>query len=226
MSSKSSRRWLERQRRDPYVKQARRQGLASRASFKLEELDQRERLFRNGMTVIDLGAAPGGWSRYAAGRVGSGGQRDGRQAGRSGGRPAGRVVALDLLEMDVPDGVEFLQGDFREQVVLDELLARIGDRGADLVISDMAPNMSGIRSADQARAMYLAELALEFAGRVLVEGGGLLVKLFHGEGFDDFVRSARVDFAITRVRKPPASRADSREVYLLSRNFRGRQAPN
>jgi 23S rRNA (uridine2552-2'-O)-methyltransferase len=203
MSSKSSRRWLDRQRRDPFVKQARRQGLPSRSSFKLSELDERERLFRRGMTVVDLGAAPGGWSRYAAERVGD----------------HGRVIALDLLEMSVPAGVVFLQGDFREQAVLDRLLETIDGRGVDLVISDMAPNMSGIRSADQARSMALAELAFDLAERVLLPSGSFLVKLFQGAGFDDYVRLARSRFGSTKLRKPAASRADSREVYLLSRNF-------
>lgn len=206
MSSNSSRRWLDRQRRDPYVKQAREKGLPSRASFKLSELDQRERLLRKGMMVVDLGSSPGGWSRYAAEKVGE----------------HGRVVALDLLDMPVPPGVEFIQGDFHEQQVLDQLLTCIGDRAVDLVICDMAPNMSGIRSADQARAMGLAELALELATQVLAPSGGFLVKLFHGVGFEEFVRETRRQFGSTKVRKPAASRADSREVYLLSRNFRGR----
>ena len=203
MSSKSSRRWLDRQRRDPFVKKARSQGLPSRSSFKLSELDERERLFRRGMTVVDLGAAPGGWSRYAADRVGE----------------HGRVIALDLLDMPVPAGVVFVQGDFREQVVLDRLLETIDGRGVDLVISDMAPNMSGIRSVDQARSMALAELAFDLAEQVLLPSGSFLVKLFQGAGFDDFVRLARRHFGTTKLRKPAASRADSREVYLLSRNF-------
>lgn len=205
MSSNSSRRWLDRQRRDPFVKAAREKGLPSRASFKLSELDERERLLRRGMAVVDLGAAPGGWSRYAAEQVGE----------------HGRVVALDILDMPVPPGVEFVQGDFHEQAVLDELLAVIGDRSVDLVISDMAPNMSGVRSADQARSMGVAELALELVGQVLAPSGSFLVKLFHGAGFDDYVREVRGQFAKTRVRKPAASRSDSREVYLLARNYRG-----
>jgi len=203
MSSKSSRRWLDRQRRDPFVKKAQRQGLPSRSSFKLSELDERERLFRRGMIVVDLGSAPGGWSRYAAERVGD----------------HGRVIALDLLDMPVPAGVVFLQGDFREQAVLDRLLETIDGRGVDLVISDMAPNMSGIRSADQARSMALAELAFDLAERVLLPSGSFLVKLFQGAGFDEYVRLARSHFGSTKLRKPAASRADSREVYLLSRNF-------
>ena len=206
MSSNSSRRWLDRQRRDPYVKKAQEQGLPSRASFKLSELDEREHLLRRGMTVVDLGAAPGGWSRYAAERVGE----------------QGWVVALDVLEMNAPHGVEFIQGDFHQQAVFDALLETIGDRRVDLVICDMAPNMSGIRSADQARAMALAELALDLVGHVLAPSGSFLVKLFHGVGFEGFVREVRAQFSSTKVRKPAASRADSREVYLLSRGYRGR----
>jgi len=174
--------------------------------FKLSELDEREHLLRRGMTVVDLGAAPGGWSRYAAERVGE----------------QGWVVALDVLEMNAPHGVEFIQGDFHQQAVFDALLETIGDRRVDLVICDMAPNMSGIRSADQARAMALAELALDLVGHVLAPSGSFLVKLFHGVGFEGFVREVRAQFSSTKVRKPAASRADSREVYLLSRGYRGR----
>jgi len=202
--SKSSTRWLRRQEADPYVQSARHQGLASRAAFKLQQIDQRDRLLRPGMLVVDLGAAPGGWSQYAAARIG----------------PVGKVVAVDLLPMDVPAGIEYIQGDFTQNACHDALLTALQGRPADLVISDMAPNITGIRSSDQARAMYLAELALELAREVLGAEGGFLVKLFQGEGFDNFVRETRNVFARVAVRKPEASRAESREVYLLTRGFR------
>jgi 23S rRNA (uridine2552-2'-O)-methyltransferase len=203
--SASSQRWLQRQGQDPYVRRAQAEGWRSRAVFKLEELDRRDRLIRPGMVVVDLGAAPGGWSQYVARRL------DGR----------GRVLALDVLPMDALAGVEDLQGDFTEDSVLEALLARLDGQPVDLVLTDMAPNMSGTRAVDQPRAMMLAELALEFARRVLRPGGDFVAKLFHGEGFDEFVRECRGCFAQVRARKPQASRGDSRETYLVARQFRG-----
>lgn len=201
---KSSRRWLAEHEGDPYVRRAREGGWRSRAVFKLEELDRRARLIRPGMSIVDLGAAPGAWSQYAARRL----------AGN------GTVVALDLLPMEPLDGVRFIQGDFHEQAVLDELLAVLGETRVDLVMSDMAPNISGMRAVDQPRAMALAELVADLAARVLAPGGAMVVKLFHGEGFDAYVREARERFARVAVRKPKASRPASRETYLVAVNYR------
>ncbi len=200
--SKSSRAWLARHFRDPYVKRAQEQGARSRAYFKLAEIDARDKLFRPGITVVDLGAAPGGWSEYAA----------------RGGAPRGRVIAVDLLPMDPIPGVDFIQGDFADPAVLDLVKVRLAG-GADLVISDMAPNMTGVTATDQARAMALAERAVAFAEEVLRPNGALLLKAFQGAGFDDLVRRLRRRYGKTAVRKPGASRAESREVYLLARNF-------
>jgi len=199
--SKSSKRWLEEHFDDPYVKQAQQEGLRSRAAFKLTELDEKYRLIAPGMLVVDLGAAPGGWSEAAAPRVGQN----------------GRVIALDLLPMEPLDNVEFIQGDFTEDEPLQALESALNGKKADLVLSDMAPNMSGVAVTDQARAMYLAELALDFAAQHLKPGGVLLVKMFQGEGFDAFVRSCREAFEKVQIRKPGASRPRSREVYLLAR---------
>jgi 23S rRNA (uridine2552-2'-O)-methyltransferase len=197
--------WLQGQLNDPYVKRAHREGARSRAFYKLSEIVDADGLLRPGMQVVDLGAAPGGWSQYVAGRL------DGR----------GRVVAVDLLEMPTIAGVAFVQGDFREQAVLDAVLAALGGRGADLVLSDMAPNISGQRAVDQPRAMYLAELAMDFAHQTLSAGGALIVKLFQGEGFDEYLATARKRFSSVRIRKPAASRSRSREVYLVARGFDG-----
>ena len=198
--SKSSRRWLDEHASDTYVQRARKQGLRSRAAFKLEELDSAERLLRPGMVIVDLGAAPGGWSQYAAQKL----------AGR------GAVYAMDLLPMDALAGVEFIVGDFREPGPLAALEAALAGRPVDLVMSDMAPNMSGVDVVDQPRAMHLAELALEFALKALRPGGSLLVKVFQGAGFEELVRNARREFVTVRMRKPPASRARSAEMYLLA----------
>lgn len=202
--SQSSRRWLSEHFRDEYVKRAQQEGLRSRAVFKLKELDERHRLLKPGMTVIDLGAAPGGWSEYAAQRVGRN----------------GRVVALDILPMDAIDGVTVIEGDFREESVLEELRRAIDGRPVQLVLSDMAPNMSGMKAVDQPRAMYLSELALQLAREVLAPGGGFLIKLFQGEGSDAFLREVRKSFAACSIKKPDASRARSREVYLLASGFK------
>ena len=201
--SKSSSRWLADHSQDEFVRRAQKEGWRSRAVFKISEVHERDKLILPGMTVVDLGAAPGGWSQYAAKIL------DGH----------GQIFALDLLPMDALDGVEYLQGDFQEEAVLDELKTRLQGNRVDLVLSDMAPNMSGIGAVDQPRAMYLAELALDFANTVLNPGGSLFVKLFQGEGFDGFVRLTRQTFETVRVRKPKASRPKSREVYMLARNY-------
>lgn len=202
--SSSSARWKQRQARDPFVKKAQVEGWRSRAVFKLMEIQQRERLLHTGAVVVDLGAAPGAWSQYVTSVVG----------------PQGRVVATDILDMEPLPGVDFVRGDFREEEVLKLLLDLLGEARADAVLSDMAPNMSGTRAVDQPRAMYLAELALDFAGRVLKPGGSFVVKLFQGEGFQEYVETARSRFASLRMRKPEASRRGNRETYLVARNFR------
>lgn len=205
MSRKSSSaRWKARQARDPFVKRARSEGWRSRAVFKLSELQGRERLMKPGSVVVDLGAAPGAWSQFAAGVTG----------------PQGRVLALDLLPMDPLAGVEILQGDFREEAMMNSLLASLSGAPVDLVLSDMAPNMSGTRVVDQPRAMHLAELAFDFAIQVLRPGGNLVVKLFQGEGFQEYVAASRARFDSVRLRKPSASRSGNRETYLVARNFR------
>jgi 23S rRNA (uridine2552-2'-O)-methyltransferase len=201
--SKSSARWLAEHANDEYVKRAQREGWRSRAVYKLAEIQRTERLLRPGIRCVDLGAAPGGWSQYAA-RTLSG---------------AGRIVATDVLPMDAIVGVEFIQGDFREAAVLDQVLAAVGTAKVDLVLSDMAPNMAGIDAVDQPRSMYLAELALEFADRVLAPGGDLLVKLFHGEGFDRIIKDTRGKYGRVLTKKPKASRTRSPEIYLLARQF-------
>jgi 23S rRNA (uridine2552-2'-O)-methyltransferase len=200
---RSSGSWRDRQERDPYVQRARREGWRSRAVFKLEEIDRKERLLRPGMVCVDLGAAPGGWSQYVTEKL------DGRA----------RIVAVDLLPMDALPQVEFIEGDFREDEIFERLLEAVGEEGADLVMSDMAPNISGTKAVDQPRSMYLAELALDLARRVLKPGGSFVCKLFQGEGFDEFVRETRNSFARVRVIKPEASRPGSREVYLVARNL-------
>lgn len=199
--SKSSKRWLDEHFDDQYVKRAHDEGLRSRAAFKLTELDDKYNLIRPGMLVVDLGAAPGGWSEVAVPRVGA----------------AGRVFALDILPMEPIEGVEFIEGDFTEAEPLEALQDALAGRQADLVLSDMAPNMSGVAVSDQARAIYLAELALEFALTHLKPGGDMLVKVFQGEGFDAFVRQCREAFSKALIKKPDASRPRSREVYLLAR---------
>lgn len=190
---------------DRYVKLSKEEGYRSRASYKLIELNQKDKLFRPGMTVVDLGAAPGGWSQVAAELVGD----------------TGRIVASDILPMDAMAGVEFVQGDFTEEEVLHRILKALGDEPADLVISDMAPNMSGMNSVDQPAAMYLVELALDMAREVLKPGGNFLAKVFQGEGFDEYMKEMRQSFDKVITRKPDASRARSREVYLLGKGFKG-----
>jgi 23S rRNA (uridine2552-2'-O)-methyltransferase len=199
---KSSRRWLREHFNDPYVKQAQQSGYRSRAVYKLQQLQERDKLFKPGMTIVDLGAAPGGWSQLLLEYVG----------------PKGRIFAMDILPMDPIPGVEFIHGDFTENERADELLQRLGESKVDWVISDMAPNLSGVDSVDQPRSVYLAELALDFALKVLPAHGGFLVKIFQGEGFDDFLRQVRDNFKKVAIRKPKASRGRSREVYILARN--------
>ncbi len=203
--SKSSARWLKEHFDDAFVKRAQAEGWRSRAAFKLDELLDRDHLLRPGMTVVDLGAAPGGWSQLVRARL-----------GRKNGGWSGRVIALDILPMQGIAGVEFIQGDFREEAVFDDLMGRVGGQGVDLVLSDMAPNISGIGVADQARAMHLAELASDFAYKCLKPGGSFLVKLFQGSGFDEYVRGLREGFGRVTLRKPRASRSRSREVYALA----------
>lgn len=200
----SSKRWLRRQDSDEFVKRAKAEGWRSRAVFKLQEIQERQRLLRPGHRVLDLGAAPGAWSQLAAGIVG----------------PAGCVIAVDILPMDAITGVDVIQGDFRDEQVYESVMQAAGERELDLVMSDLAPNISGNRSVDQPRAMYLAELAADIAGRSLKPGGAFVTKLFHGEGFDDFVRAARQSFGTVKVRKPKASRPQSRETYLVATEFR------
>ncbi len=203
--SRSSKRWLREHFSDPHVKRSREQGYRSRASCKLWEIQRRDRMIRPGMTIVDLGAAPGGWSQVATECSG----------------PNGKVIAVDLLPMMPIPGVEFIQGDFSDQAVLDEVLGRLAGAGADLVISDMAPSMSGVKGIDQPRAMALAELAPDLAARVLAPGGGLLVKVFQGAGCEEFRASLKAEFATVKTRKPEASRARSNEMYLLASDFRG-----
>lgn len=198
--SKSSSRWLREHFDDVYVKKAQAQGLRSRAVFKLEELIDRDRLLKPGINVVDLGASPGGWSQLVRQRLGE----------------EGRIVALDILPMQGIAGVDFLQGDFREPDVLAELESRLGGQKVDLVLSDMAPNMSGVALADQIRSMDLAELALDFSRQWLKPDGAFLIKLFQGVGFDEYLRSLRAEFIRVTMRKPKASRARSREVYALA----------
>ena len=198
--SKSSHRWLQEHFADPFVKKAQAEGMRSRAAYKLEELVARDRLLKPGMTVVDLGAAPGGWSQWVRQALGD----------------SGRVVALDILDMPPLAGVEFLQGDFREDEVLARLESTLDGAPVDLVLSDMAPNKSGVNAVDQPRAMYLSELAMDFADRHLRPGGAFLIKLFHGVGFDDYVRELRRRYAKVAIRKPAAPRQGSPEVYALA----------
>ena len=199
----SSKRWIAEHEADHYVQEARRLGYRSRAIFKLKEIQERDHLLKPGMTVVDLGAAPGGWSQFARPLLG----------------PKGRLVALDILPMEPLPRVEFICGDFREDDVLQQLEALIGERAVDLVISDMSPNITGIEVADQATGVYLSELALDFACKHLKPGGSLLVKMFQGLGFEGYLKDLRGRFDIVHIRKPKASRPRSPEVYLLARNY-------
>ena len=203
--SKSSGRWLKEHFDDPYVQKAQAEGRRSRASFKLEEVQAKDELIKSGDVVVDLGAAPGGWTELIANWTG----------------PSGRVFALDILTMDSVADVEFILGDFTEEAVLDRLMQSLNGVRVDVVLSDMAPNLSGNKSVDQPRAMYLCELALDFARQTLNPGGAFFVKVFQGEGFDEFFQALRTDFSVLKTRKPEASRSRSRETYLLAMGFRG-----
>lgn len=206
--SKSSARWLKEHFSDPYVKQAQAAGWRSRAVFKLEEIDRKEKLLQQGMTVLDLGAAPGAWSQYAKRRVGK----------------HGRVIASDILAIEPLAGVEFLQGDFRDETVFAQLLELIGSGGVDVVLSDMAPNMAGMDVIDQPRSMYLAELAVDMSVQVLKPGGATLIKTFQGVGFPELVAAMRKVFGKVRFAKPAASRERSPELYVVGRDFKGKPA--
>lgn len=203
--SKSSHRWLREHFNDRYVKESQKDGYRSRASYKLLEINERDRLIRPSMTVVDLGAAPGGWSQVAAQLVGV----------------KGTVLASDILPMDTVEDVTFVQGDFTDEDVLSRLLTELDGRAVDVVISDMAPNMSGIVDVDQPKSMFLVELALDMARTVLRPGGSFVCKAFHGEGFDEWMRDCRESFGKVMTRKPEASRARSREVYLVGKDYRG-----
>ena len=203
--SKSSSQWLKEHFDDKYVKQSQIDGYRSRASYKLIELHKKDRLFKPGMTVVDLGSAPGGWSQVAVKYVGD----------------AGRVVASDILPMDFIAGVDFVQGDFTEQAPFDQIVELLDGKKADLVISDMAPNMSGTASVDMPKAMYLIELALDMADQILKPGGTFVAKVFQGEGFDELIKQMRTRYSKVYSRKPDASRARSREVYQIGTGFKG-----
>jgi 23S rRNA (uridine2552-2'-O)-methyltransferase len=202
--SKSSNRWMKEHLEDEYVKKSQQEGYRSRAVYKLQEIQFRDKLFKQGMRVVDLGAAPGSWSQIVTGWV---------------GEQNGKVIASDILPIDPLPFVEFIQGDFREQAVLDQLLTCLGGQKADVVISDMAPNMSGNNAIDMPRSLYLCELALDMAQQVLKPNGTFLVKLFQGQGSELYLKTVRKSFKQLKIRKPKASRARSREVYVLAQGF-------
>ena len=202
--SKSSNRWLEEHVNDPYVKKAQIDGYRARAAYKLIELNEKDKLIRPGMMVVDLGSAPGSWSQIAGRLVGV----------------KGRVVASDILPMDSLEHVDFIQGDFTEETVFNQIMEKLGGNRADVVISDMAPNISGVDAVDQASSMYLVELALDMARSVLKPKGDFVAKVFHGEGYDDYVKDVRTSFEKVVIRKPDASRPRSREVYVVGKGFK------
>ena len=204
VSSKSSKKWLQERARDKYVKKSKQSGFRSRASFKLLEIQEKDRFIKPGMIVVDLGSAPGGWSQAAKILVGD----------------KGSVLATDILPMAPISGVKFIQGDFTEDAVFEDLIERVGGESVDLVISDMAPNITGIRAIDQPGSMHLAELALDFARSILREGAYFLVKVFEGEGIGEFKQILASEFEKVKVRKPKASRSRSREIYLLAEKYR------
>ena len=201
--SKSSKRWLHEHFDDVYVKKAQAEGYRSRAVYKLQEVDEKEQLLKPGMTVVDLGAAPGGWTQYVTERL----------------QGKGKIFALDILPMDSLPDVQVILGDFREDDVLQQLLNLIPERSVDLLLSDMAPNMSGTAAIDIPRSMYLVTLAFDFAEKMLKPGGSMLIKMFHGAGFDDLVKQAKSSFAKVVIRKTAASRARSKETYLLAKGY-------
>ena len=217
--SKSSQRWLKEHFSDPYVKKAQAEGMRSRAAYKLEELVERDQLLKPGMVVVDLGAAPGGWSQWVRQEL------DQMERGLPDGARRGRIIASDILEMPSLAGVEFLHGDFREDAVLSRLLESLNGDRVDLVLSDMAPNKSGMDAVDQPRAMHLAELAMDFADGQLRTGGTFLIKLFQGTGFDEYVRELRRRYAKVVIRKPAASRKRSPEVYALAQGKLAQMKP-
>ena len=202
--SKSSKGWLKEHFDDEYVKLSQQDGVRSRAVYKLKEMDAKDRLIKPGMNIVDLGAAPGGWSEFVAKRL----------AGK------GNVIATDILPMDYLEGVSFIQGDFREEQVLDAILEKVENNSIDLVLSDMAPNISGVDSIDQPASMYLVELALDFAQQTLNKDGRFLVKVFQGSGFQEYLKLVRDTFKQVKTRKPKASRARSREVYILAEGLK------
>ena len=203
--SKSSSRWLNEHVNDPYVKRAQKDGLRSRASYKLMELNEKDKLIRPGMLIMDLGSAPGGWSQVAGKLVGE----------------KGRVIASDILPMDPLDNVDFIQGDFTDDGVFQQILDKLDGRQPDLIISDIAPNISGVAAADQAASMYLVELVLDMVRQVLKPGGNFVAKVFQGEGSDEYLKDVRTSFDKVVIRKPEASRPRSREVYLMAKGFKG-----
>ncbi len=202
--TKSSKRWLQEHFDDPYVKKAQKEGYRSRAVYKLQEVDEKEHLIKPGMTIVDLGAAPGGWTQYVTEKL----------------QGKGQIVALDILPMDSLPDVHFIHGDFREEEVLQRLIQVVPERGVDLVLSDMAPNMSGTSAIDIPRAMYLVELAFDFALQMLTPGGTMLIKIFHGTGFEELVKRAKSSFDRVVIRKPSASRSRSKETYLLAKGYK------
>ncbi len=204
IQKKCSQAWLKEHFTDPYVQRAKAEGFRSRAIYKLEEMDRKVKLLHPGQVVLDLGAAPGGWSQYAR-----------RKIGRHG-----RVVAMDILPMDAINGVEFVLGDFREDEVLEQLIGMVGERAVDVLLSDMSPNLSGIDAIDQPSSLYLVELALDMANRVLKKDGAVLIKTFQGYGFQEVVAAARRNFSLVKLLKPDASRSRSPELYLLASGFR------
>lgn len=201
--SKSSKQWLDEHFEDEYVKLSKQDGYRSRAVYKLIELQKKHRVIKKGMKIVDLGAAPGGWSQYCAEVVGD----------------SGRVIASDILPLSPLPHVEFIQGDFREQVILDEILKKLGSTQTELVISDMAPNLSGVASIDQPKSMYLCELALDMVNQILMPNGSFVVKVFQGQGSDVFIREVRNVFQRVKITKPKASRPRSREVYVLAQGY-------
>lgn len=215
--SKSSQNWLRRHFDDPYVKAAQKQGYRSRAAFKLLEIQEKDRILKPGQVVVDLGAAPGGWCQVAAPIVVK------NQVTKNQVAKSGKVFALDILPMEPIEGVTFIEGDFTEDAVFEQLMAVLDGQVIDLVMSDLAPNTSGMRVVDQPRAMYLAELALDFARSALKPGGDFVAKVFQGEGFDAYLKLLRESFDKVVVRKPEASRPKSREVYMLAKGFKGRK---
>jgi 23S rRNA (uridine2552-2'-O)-methyltransferase len=202
--SRSSSRWLQEHVNDPFVKQAQKEGYRSRSSYKLIQLNEKDRLIRPGMLVVDLGSAPGGWSQVLGRTLGG----------------KGRVVATDILPMDALNNVEFIQGDFTESPVIEQILETLGGKKPDLIVCDLAPNIGGIDSADQAASMYLVELALDLVRKILKPKGDFVVKVFQGDGSDAYLKDVRSSFEKVSVRKPAASRARSREVYLVAKGFK------